>query len=112
MSNYVQEMLKDVISTSNTKDSARRVIQRTLIKMNCERDYSAQEVAHFIMGLNYYSSGNRTFCQIYMKGLDRKTILCNASEKRFIEKYHNRKGLKDVSLWQTAKYYDLPSERI
>ncbi|KAK3932747.1 52 kDa repressor of the inhibitor of the protein kinase [Frankliniella fusca] len=102
-------LLNEVMNSSNRQDSAKKIIQRLYIKLSSDRDLSAQEVAHNIMGLKYYSSGKRNFKHLYFNAFDRQNLFCHEEKKSFIDKYHKRNVLPQFSLWQVAKSFELPS---
>ncbi|KAK3911536.1 ATP-dependent DNA helicase [Frankliniella fusca] len=99
-------------------DHARRAIQKILIKNCVERDISAQEVCHIMMGAKLFNCAGRNFVVVQTNEA-RWTLLNinsedgelnNLSQKSsssFMEKYGNRPNvLSDVSMWNAAKFYN------
>ncbi|KAK3926417.1 THAP domain-containing protein 11 [Frankliniella fusca] len=58
------DLMKRIISDSDHTKPARHATQRIFIKTCSERDYSAQETCHILMGLKLYSRGHRNFVSI------------------------------------------------
>ncbi|KAK3918035.1 ATP-dependent DNA helicase, partial [Frankliniella fusca] len=119
-SNTLMDICEQVCKSVSGGDSARRAIQRILIKNCVERDVSAQEVSHIMMGAPLYSAGNRNFVVVHTD--EQKWTVLNVNNhgnsevnqfqhensSSVIEKYGKRPiELDDLSLWNAAKFYNL-----
>ncbi|KAK3923180.1 ATP-dependent DNA helicase [Frankliniella fusca] len=113
------DICEQVCNATSSGDPARRAIQKILIKNCVERDVSAQEVCHIMMGANLFNSGNRNFVVVHTD--EGKWTLLNTnredgevdhshqkSSSSFMEKYANRPSVvEDVSMWNAAKFYNI-----
>ncbi|KAK3909608.1 ATP-dependent DNA helicase pfh1 [Frankliniella fusca] len=110
----MMNIMKELLKITDSEKTAKSVIQRLYIQSCCERDYSAQETCHLIMGLPLLSAGGRDFVNLNFKVLepngwvevtdDEKT-----PSKSYIEKYMERPcEFEQESLWHMAKKYKLP----
>ncbi|KAE8738768.1 hypothetical protein FOCC_FOCC015740 [Frankliniella occidentalis] len=114
-SGCVLDLMKGILDSMNEESKCVHAIQRFFIKACVERDVSAQEVSHILLGLKLHSSGKRSFvivnfnnkkwCQILT---DDENLDDGTSGKSFIEKYKDRPAfLENVSLWDVAKKYNV-----
>ncbi|KAK3925970.1 LOW QUALITY PROTEIN: ATP-dependent DNA helicase pfh1 [Frankliniella fusca] len=105
-----------LLDQSQENCTAKQIIQRFFIQMCCERDYSAQEVCHSLMGTKMTSAGGRIFVNLYFKFVEENWIELECDEKKsksFIEKYAERPNeFESFSLWKTAQMVNLPSNKI
>ena len=88
-----------------------------LLMKNCvERDISAQEICHILMGLKLVCAGGRNFVVVYTNasewipvsaGSDEQNVGCNNSGgKSFMQKYAERPdNMRSISMWDAAKFY-------
>lgn len=60
-SQALDEILLSITSKLNEDDPSKKAIQRLFIRCCAERDISAQEVCHTLLGLKLYSAGGRSF---------------------------------------------------
>jgi len=60
-SEALNEVFNTIIESLNEDQSAKKVIQKRFMKMCGERDISAQEVCHSLLGLKLHSAGGRIF---------------------------------------------------
>ncbi|KAK3920379.1 ATP-dependent DNA helicase [Frankliniella fusca] len=119
-SNTLMDICEQVCKSVSGGDPARRAIQRILIKNCVERDVSAQEVSHIMMGAPLYSAGNRNFVVVHTD--EQKWTVLNVNNhgnsevnqcqpensSSVIEKYGKRPiELDDLSLWNAVKFYNL-----
>ena len=105
-------ILKLVLDQSKDTTSSKQVIQRLFIQMCSERDFSAQEVCHSLMGLKLYSSSDRKFVNVYFKLHEDVWVPIsddNQKYKSFLQKYSERSpSLEKYCVWHTAKWYNFP----
>lgn len=59
------DTLQQICNKGNEQASGKSIIMKFLVSTVGERDYSAQEVAHIIMGWNLYKC-SRTFVTVYV----------------------------------------------
>lgn len=118
-SNSMEDLMMNITEKLNDDSKARQAIQRFFIKSCVERDVSAQEVCHTLLGLKLHSSGNRNFVIVNF-GASKWIQLMNSENnfrqecddncnngKSFIEKYKDRPAImNNVSLWDAAKNYN------
>jgi hypothetical protein len=124
-SSTLQEICRSVCGSLNSSDKAKKAIHKILMKNCVERDVSAQEVCHILMGCKLFCAGNREFVVVYtnsskwvpLSGND--TNNCGENDgssnsegshkgKNFMEKYSGRPAhLHDLSMWEVAKYYNI-----
>ncbi|KAK3929764.1 ATP-dependent DNA helicase [Frankliniella fusca] len=112
-SDHLGELMKIINEASDKNKTAKYAVQRLYIKACSERDFSAQETCHLLMGLKLHSSGGREFITINCNENDDWRLLknddCSLSLK---EKYQYRSETLDAKcLYEVAKCYILPSER-
>jgi len=78
-----------------------------------DRDISSQEVHHLTMSSILFSSGGRVFVSVFLFDKNEWSVVGATKEKEkfsFIDRYTKRsERLDNVSLWDCAKYYKLPS---
>lgn len=109
------EMMSTLISDSVQNKAAKHVIQRLFIKTCSERDYSAQETCHILMGLKLYSTSGRKFISINFN--EKSTwvkVQNNAAQdnKTFIEKYMERPDhMNEDCMWNMAKYHNVNNRK-
>ncbi|KAK3923470.1 Ornithine aminotransferase [Frankliniella fusca] len=113
-SEALNEVFNTIIESLNEEQSAKKVIQKVFMKMCGERDISAQEVCHSLLGLKLHSAGGRNFVCLNMS--DKKWIQMNNENnedgeqrkgKSLLEKYTERpERLNDKTLWECAKLYN------
>ncbi|KAK3914465.1 Vacuolar membrane-associated protein iml1 [Frankliniella fusca] len=110
----LHDLMNGIMDRMNDENKSVRAIQRFFIKACVERDVSAQEVSHILLGLKLYSSGKRSFviinfnnkrwCQVLS---DTENENDSVNGKSFIEKYKDRPAfMENVSLWDAAKKYN------
>lgn len=110
----LDEILNSVLQTLNETDKARRAVQKLFMRFCGERDISAQEVCHSLMGLSLYSSGTRKFVTVNFKTEEWTQIGTNDEGhdgtkygQTFIEKYKDRpQTMNNVSIWEAATSYN------
>lgn len=106
--------LKEFLSNCATDDkSASSLIQKLLIRCCSERDYSAQEVCHLLMGRELVIS-SRDFVTVYMGKDSKWTEWDGAGPKgqSVLEKYISRsETLQNISLFEAAQGLILPAGR-
>lgn len=115
------EDLKNIVQMlmdKNEEDkSAKSIIQQLYIQCCCERDISAQETRHLLMGLPLVSTGGRKFVTLNFKVLESDVWVPvpddeTRNSKSYIEKYMERpEQFEEHSLWKMAKNFILPSGR-
>ncbi|KAE8739677.1 hypothetical protein FOCC_FOCC014815 [Frankliniella occidentalis] len=117
-SDTLKEICSKVCSSMVSSEKATKAIQKVLIKNCVERDISAQEVCHILMGAKLYSASGRKFVVVFTKETAWVPLECNEvsevnnnSENRegktFLAKYKTRpEQLCNVSLYNCAKYYN------
>lgn len=113
----LKDILKMLMDKNEEDKCAKSIIQQLYIQCCCERDISAQETCHLLMGLPLVSTGGRKFQTLNFKVLDSdgwvpvpddETRNC----KSYIEKYMERpERFEENSLWHMAKNFILPSGR-
>ena len=122
-SKTLEEICSSVCSSLNVSDKAKRAIHKILMKNCVERDISAQEVCHILMGSKLFSAGGRNFVVVYTNASKWIPVAVNeAGEnesagnlrgKSFMQKYCERpKNLESTSLWDVAKYYNVRSWKL
>lgn len=89
------EAMKALMNNCDSDATAKSVIQRLYIQSCCERDFSAQETCHLVLGLNLQSSGGRKFVNLNFKVLESEGWMQVADDgarpmKSYIEKYLER----------------------
>lgn len=111
-SDHLKEMMHIINSASDKNKTVKSAVQSLYIKACSERDFSAQETCHLLMGLKLYSSGKRDFVTIGFSDNEEWRLLRNNNEaSSFIEKYQARsEALNAKCLWHVAKHYKLPKE--
>ncbi|KAK3926567.1 ATP-dependent DNA helicase [Frankliniella fusca] len=103
-------LMKAIISDSDQNKPARHAIQRMFIRTCSERDYSAQETCHILMGLKLYSRGDRKLLSInFNEGVQSQQIKKDGTPKTLslLDQYKQRKG-KDkemLCLWNMVKFH-------
>jgi len=106
------ELMKNIIASMTESSMAVSAIRKFLVKSCAERDVSAQEVCHSLLGLKLHSSGGRQFTIIKFKTENWMKVPENENEKdttNFLEKYQARPmEYEDVTLFDAAKKYSLP----
>ncbi|KAE8744175.1 hypothetical protein FOCC_FOCC009183 [Frankliniella occidentalis] len=112
-SKHLDEIMKVVFDRTPEDKAAKDAVRKLYIQTCCERDYSAQEVCHLVMGLKLVCSGGRDFVSVHTREDDKWTRVCKKSGKvqsSFFEKYKNRSvELHGLCLWEVAQKYVLPS---
>jgi len=107
-------VMKELLKNTDSDKTAKSVIQRLYIQSCCERDYSAQEACHLIMGLPLVSAGGRKFVNLNFKVLESDNWVQltddeSSTSKNYIEKYMERRSeFEHETLWHMAKKYVLP----
>ncbi|KAK3922581.1 LOW QUALITY PROTEIN: putative ribonuclease [Frankliniella fusca] len=91
------EILNEIANT-NCK-SVKSVIQKVFIKSCTQRDYSAQEVGHFIMSEKYVSS-SRAFVNVFLPKNDEWVMIEDDNKKglSIVEKYMQRSNYFDKKI--------------
>ncbi|KAK3920155.1 hypothetical protein KUF71_009442, partial [Frankliniella fusca] len=112
----LDEIFSKIVEGMAQDSKAKTAIQKMFIKSCSDRDISAQEVCHTLLSLPFCSSGGRKF--IIVNTSPKKWQTLNNEEfdeentskgKNFLEKYRERPDyLNDLSLWNAAKFYNLP----
>ncbi|KAK3932677.1 ATP-dependent DNA helicase [Frankliniella fusca] len=110
----LHDLFRDVANKLNDDDKAKRVIHKVLMRSCAERDISAQEECHTLLGLQLWSAGGRQFVNINLsekKWLavceDDEDDVIGKSGKSIVEKYSDRPdSLEHISLWQCARNYN------
>lgn len=108
------EVLKTLMHTTDGDAKVKKVIQRLYIQSCSERDFSAQETCHLLMGTPLTKSGGRKFVTLNFKALDPNDWVPLADDdtkigKSYIEKYMERsERFEGESLMSMAKKYVLP----
>ena len=108
------EAMKALMNNCDCDTTAKSVIQRLYIQSCCERDFSAQETCHLVMGLNLQSSGGRKFVTLNFKVLESEGWMQVSDDgaapmKSYIEKYMERSSnFENETLYNMAKKYVLP----
>ncbi|XP_034255201.1 uncharacterized protein LOC117653547 isoform X2 [Thrips palmi] len=111
-SDHLKELMQIINSASDRNKNAKSAVQSLYIKACSERDFSAQETCHLLMGLKLYSSGKRDFVTIGFSDNEEWRLLRNNNDaSSFMEKYQARSEALDAKcLWNVAKNYKLPNE--
>ncbi|KAK3910005.1 LOW QUALITY PROTEIN: ATP-dependent DNA helicase [Frankliniella fusca] len=99
------EVLTDIVNkTCDDSEPCKKAIRKLLISSCAERDYSAQEVMHFLMGYKFYHS-TREFVVVNLKNIDWTSVAYGVSEKIIFECYAKRSILYEkISLFEFAKF--------
>ncbi|KAK3917404.1 ATP-dependent DNA helicase RRM3 [Frankliniella fusca] len=112
-SRHLEETMKVVFDRTSDDKAAKEAVQKLFIQTCCERDYSAQEVCHLIMGLKLVSSGGRDFVSVRTSNDEKWTRLSKKSgqvQQSFVDKYRCRSDeLHAMCLWEAAQKVYLPS---
>lgn len=110
----MDDMFNVLMDSKYQGKSGKHVIQSLLIQQCFERDLSAQEVCHLLLGTKLYSAPGRKFVKIcFNQSTKEQWMEISAAGtkqcKSFVAKYQGRKDfLEDVCMWQVAKNYKLP----
>ena len=93
----------------NENEHCKKGIRKLLISSLSERDYSAQEVMHYLMGHPYYHS-SRSFVIVNLRNMFWENIGKTKRYKSTIQKYIDRPSyLQCYCLYDFAKNYDVRS---
>ncbi|KAK3909624.1 ATP-dependent DNA helicase RRM3 [Frankliniella fusca] len=111
-SDHLKELMQIINSASDRNKNAKFAVQSLYIKACSERDFSAQETCHLLMGLKLYSSGKRDFVTVGFSDNEEWRLLRNNNDaSSFMEKYQARSEALDAKcLWNVAKNYKLQKE--
>jgi len=66
----MDELYSTLLNTMSAHDQSKWFIHKFLIRLCGERDISAQEVCHILMGKKLYSSGGRQFVLVKLSTTD------------------------------------------
>lgn len=110
-SNELDSLISDIINTHNDdNDHCKRIVKRLLVSTCAERDYSAQEVMHLLMGYELFHC-SRSFVVINLK----KPMWEKVSESKtvtFVTHYTNRPPhLEKLNLINCARKYYVSKNR-
>ncbi|KAK3928925.1 LOW QUALITY PROTEIN: ATP-dependent DNA helicase pfh1, partial [Frankliniella fusca] len=115
-SKQLDEITKIVFHRTPEDKAAKEAVRKLYVQTCCERDYSAQEVCHLVMGLKLVSAGGREFVSVQTNTVDKWTYVSKRSGKTqsiFFHKYRNRSiELHYMCLWEVAQKYNLPSGKL
>src|ERR1043166_5079890 len=122
-SSAFSEILSNILSKSNSDDSALTVVQGLLLQTVAERDISAQETCYLLLGLPLYGSSR----QFITLNLNKETPrwLCGTGSENFsgneigqtvqssLQKYWNRPPeLEYVSLFRLHLKYKVGGNHV
>ncbi|KAK3923264.1 ATP-dependent DNA helicase [Frankliniella fusca] len=113
-SKVLEDTFSEVIKKLQEDDPAKKVLQKVFLRSCAERDISAQEVMHTLLGLKLYNAGGRKFVIVNFKKEEWIQVTENEEEnntrgKSTIEKYRERLiEHTHVTLYEAARKYDLP----
>lgn len=96
------EVLRRVITRSSDETSAATVVRQLLISSVAERNFSAQEVMHLIMGWPLYHA-SRTIIVLSLR--DEWQRVGMQAENSVVRQYSNRDDYEDLPLFEYAKKY-------
>jgi len=114
-SKALDEIFTDIINKLQDDDKAKKVMQKVFIKSCAERDISAQEVMHTLLGLKLYNAGGRKFVTINFKNEEWIPVMDDTDYENgkkgtnIIEKYQSR-GIEhaNITLYHACLNYSLP----
>ncbi|KAE8742249.1 hypothetical protein FOCC_FOCC012220 [Frankliniella occidentalis] len=104
------DVLKGLLQTTEEDKKVKSVLQRLYIQSSSERDFSAQETCHLLMGLNLTKTDNRNFVTLNFNSYKRYVQVSENSrqKKHSIDRYCERKDtFEDKCLWYMIKNYNL-----
>lgn len=104
-SKTMNEIMNAIMDTTEENKPAKSAIQKLFIRTCSERDYSAQETCHLLMGFKLYSS-SRKFQTINFNKKECEQVIdpCKAPPKPFLEKYQERnQDMHNICMWQMAR---------
>lgn len=98
------DVLRQVVSRNQPDSPAATVVRQLLVSSVAERNYSAQEVMHLLMGWPLYHA-SRTFVILPVRE-DWQRLETGANSRSIVNRYPCREDtLDDVSLFDYAKKY-------
>ncbi|KAK3912381.1 ATP-dependent DNA helicase [Frankliniella fusca] len=102
--NY-NEVLTDILKkSSDDSEKAKKAIRKLLISSCAERDYSSQEVMHFVMGYHFYHS-SREFVVINLKNIEWTAVSQSFNLRNIFDVYKHRPlQYEKLSIYEFAKY--------
>jgi hypothetical protein len=121
-SKTLKEICSSVCDSVSGSDRAKRAIHKILMKNCVERDISAQEVCHIMMGLKLFNAGGRNFVVVYANSSqwvplsvnnnnddnDTDSGGCSQQGITFMQKYAERpEYLHTLCMWDVAKFYNV-----
>lgn len=100
---YLQILNSITTKTDNENESCKSTIRKLLISTCAERDYSAQEVLHFLMGHAFYRS-SRDFVVLNYKHFAWNSLAGHQCYKSFLQYYTERPvHLESTCLFEFAR---------
>ncbi|XP_034240282.1 uncharacterized protein LOC117644774 [Thrips palmi] len=114
-SKFLETTFSDVIKTLEEDDKAKKVMQKVFLRSCAERDISAQEVMHTLLGLKLYNAGGRKFVIVNFKNEEWIPVIDTDDDDirnkgtNIIEKYQSRPDTyAHATLYESARFYNLP----
>lgn len=108
----MDELLEILERPGIGEKKVRSVVQSLFMKVCGERDFSAQEVCHILLGLKLYSAGKRSFVCVNLSKSNEWKVLQEDEQvckygKSFVEKYQERpKSHESLTLWEAGTSYN------
>jgi hypothetical protein len=101
-------MLQKVITNLHDDDGVQIAFQKLLSALVSERDYSAQEVSHILLGCPLVVSSRSYQSLSVSPDISQPLDFENPTHevRSLVEHYCNRPGLEDLSLWDFSCKWD------
>ncbi|XP_015793934.1 uncharacterized protein LOC107370453 [Tetranychus urticae] len=109
-----RELLKHMAESSDPNSPAATLVRKLLVSSTAERDFSAQEISHLMMGWPLFHS-SRSFVTLVIKDENWRKLDCSTDceDPAIIERYKKRnRELENVTLFEFAQNYRYSQKKI